>query len=105
MTRLEYSPAALEKLGAIHKYIAEELQNPAGAANTLESIRAKIRALKGMPKIGAPLVARCPEIPGALKEARVLQCGKYIAIYLYEGNAVKILYIYHTAEDFVRHLL
>ena len=104
MTKLEYSPIALEKLGAIHKYIAEELLNPGSAANTLESIRDRIRKLKTMPKIGAPLSSRCAELPESLQDARVLVCGNYMIIYLYDGKNVRVLCIYHTLEDYIRHI-
>jgi len=104
MPKLEYSPVALEKLGAIHRYIAEELQNPVAAANTIEAIRVKIRVLKQMPMIGAPLSTRCPEVPEALKDTRALPCGSYVSIYLFDGEIVKILRIYHTREDYIRHL-
>ena len=104
MTRLEYSPVALEKMGAIHRYIAEELQNPNGAANTIGMIRDKIRGLKTTPMIGAPLTSQCAEIPERFQNARILRCGQYLAVYLYDGKTVRILQIYHTAEDYVRHL-
>ena len=104
MPRLEYSPVALEKLGAIHRYIAIDLQNPNGAANTISMIREKIRTLKQLPKLGAPLTSRCAEVPEQFNEARVLLCGQYLAIYLYDGKIVQVLAIYHTAEDYVRHL-
>jgi plasmid stabilization system protein ParE len=104
MTRLEYSPAALEKLGAIHRYITEELKNPNGAANTIRAIREKIRGIKKTPMIGAPLMSRCAEVPQRFQNVRILLCGHYLAVYLYDGKTVKILQIYHTAEDYVRHL-
>ena len=104
MPRLEYSPVALEKLGAIHRYIAEDLQSPQGAANTLNTIRKKIRGLKEMPGIGAMLTSRSAEVPEMFRNARVLLCGQYLAVYQYDGESVRILAIYHTAEDYVRHL-
>jgi plasmid stabilization system protein ParE len=104
MPRLEYSPVALEKLGAIYRYIAEELQSPGNATKTIESIRGKIRTLKTMPQIGAPLTSRISEVPDSLRDVRLLLCGNYLAIYLYNGESVRILQIYHTAEDYIRHL-
>ena len=104
MAKLEYSPVALEKLGAIHKYISEELLSPESAANTLESIRDRIRKLKKMPKIGAPLSSRCADLPEHLQDARILVCGKYIAIYLFDGKTIKVLCIYHALEDYIRHI-
>ena len=104
MAKLEYSPVALEKLGAIYRYIADELQNPNGAANMINMIREKILKLKQMPKTGAPLSSRCAEIPEQLNNARVLLCGQYIVIYLFDSDIIRVLAIYHTAEDYVRHL-
>ena len=104
MAKLEYSPTALEKIGAIHRYIAEELKAPGGAANTVSSIRKKIQTLKLTPELGAPLSSRFAEIPERLKDIRVLLCGHYLVLYRYDSETVKILRIYHTAEDYVRHL-
>ena len=104
MPKLEYSPAALEKLGAIYRYIAEELQNPQGAANTVNAIRKKIRSLKKMPGIGPPLTSRSAEVPEAFRNARVLLCGHYLAVYQFDGKTVRVLCFYHTSKDYVRHL-
>jgi len=106
MPGIEYSPVALEKLGAVSRYIAVEQQNPNGAAATVKSIRDKIRLLKTAPEIGAPLSSICAFAPERFKDARVLLCGKYLAVYQYckEENMVRVLRIYHSAEDYVRHL-
>jgi len=105
MPKLEYSPAALEKLGAIYRYIADELLNPSGAANTVRSIRDKIETLKHAPGLGAPLTSRAPDVPENLKDMRVLLCGNYLAFYRCDGETVKIHRIYHTKEDYISHIL
>ena len=104
MPKLEYSPVALDKLGAIYRYIAEELLNPAGAENTVQSIRKKLCILKQTPFLGAPLSSRYAEIPERFQDVRVLLCGNYLALYRNDGKTVKILHIYHTKEDYVSHL-
>ena len=104
MPKLEYSPAALEKLGAIFRYISEELHNPAVAASTVQAIREKIEFLKHGPELGAPLTSRYAEVPERLGNVRVLLCGNYLALYLYDGKTVKILRVFHTKEDYVSHL-
>ena len=104
MPKLEYSPVALEKLGAIYRYIANELSNPAGAANTIQSIRAKITTLKLAPQLGAPLYSRSAEVPERLKDVRILLCGQYLALYRCDDKSVNILCIYHTKEDYLSHL-
>jgi len=105
MPKLEYSPAALEKLGAIYRYISDELLNPNGAANTVQSIRDKIETLKYAPGLGAPLASRAPDVPENLKAMRVLLCGNYLAFYRCDGESVKIHRIYHTKEDYISHIL
>jgi len=105
MLKLEYSPVALEKLGAIYRYIAYELYNPNGAANTVSSIREKIETLKHAPGLGAPLTSRSADVPESLKDMRVLLCGNYLAFYRYDGKTVKINRIYHTAQDYISHIL
>ena len=102
--KLEFSPAALGKLKAIHRYISIELQNPKGAESTVKSIREIIRVLKKTPEIGAPLTSRFSEVPERFMSVRVLFCGKYLAVYQYEKRAIRVLQIYHATEDYVRHL-
>ena len=104
MPKLEYSPVALEKLGAIHRYIADDLQSPLAASNTVEQIRTKVRTLKTLPELGAPLPSRRADVPDQFKYARALLCGQYLVVYLYDGETVYILHIYHTAQDYIRHL-
>ena len=104
MLKLEYSPVALDKLGAVYRYIANELYNPNGAAKVISSIRDKVRKLKFMPELGAPLASRCAFVPEHLLDVRVLLCGKYIVMYRHDGNTIKVLCIYHIAEDYVSHL-
>jgi len=105
MPKLEYSPVALEKIGAIYRYITEDLHNQSGAINTVLSIREKIDNLKTMPELGISLSSLCDKLPDHYYDARVLFCGKYIAFYKYDGETVKILQIYHTKEDYINHLL
>ena len=104
MLKLEYSPVALEKLGAIYRYISEDLYNTNGAAKIVNSIREKTRTLKSLPGLGAPLSSRCAVAPERFSDVRVLLCGNYLALYRYDEKIVKILCIYHAAEDYVRHL-
>ena len=104
MLKIEYSPLALEKLGAIYRYIAEDLQSPGAAAKTVRAIREKIRILKDLPNIGASLTSRSAEIPERYKNTRVLLCGQYLAVYQHDEKTIRILQIYHAAEDYIRHL-
>jgi plasmid stabilization system protein ParE len=104
---LKYSPVALDMIGAIHRYITYELKNPAGADNTISFIRSRLEILKISPEGGALLSSRFDAVPDAYKDARLLVCGAYIAVYRYKGdtNTVEILRIYHGAQDYIRHLI
>ncbi|MDR0596538.1 MAG: type II toxin-antitoxin system RelE/ParE family toxin [Clostridiales Family XIII bacterium] len=105
MARLRYTPAALEMMGAIHRYIAGTLQNPSGADNTVLFIRDQISLLKTSPLVGTPLSVRFDSLPERYMDARFLVCGNYIAIYRYAKGTVDILRIYHSAQDYIRHLV
>jgi plasmid stabilization system protein ParE len=104
---LKYSPVALDMIGAIHRYIADELQNPAGADNTVSFIRRRLELLKISPEGGALLSSRFDDVPDAYRDARLLVCVNYITVYRYkrDTNAAEILRIYHGAQDYVRHLI
>jgi plasmid stabilization system protein ParE len=105
MTKLNYSPVALEMIGAIHRYIADELKNPAGADNTIAFIRDRLAILKISHEGGPLLSSRYDAVPDAHKNARLLVCGNYIAIYRYENGTVEVLRVYHGAQDYIRHLV
>jgi plasmid stabilization system protein ParE len=104
MIRLEYSPDALQKIGAIHYYIATELQNLVAAADTVAALRDRIQLLKTSPKIGALLASRVDDLPAQYAGTRYLVCDKYIVIYSFDGQSARVIRIYHHAEDYVRHL-
>jgi plasmid stabilization system protein ParE len=105
MARLSYSPVALEMIGAIHRYIKDELENPTGADNTIRFIRDRLEILKISPEGGLLLSSKFDAIPDAHKDDRPLVCGNYIAIYRYENGMVKVLRVYHGARDYIRHLI
>jgi plasmid stabilization system protein ParE len=104
---LKYSPVALDMIGAIHRYITCELNNPAGADNTISFIRSRLEILKISPEGGVLLSLKFDVVPDEYADARLLVCGNYIAIYRYKNdtNTVEILRIYHGAQDYIRHLI
>jgi plasmid stabilization system protein ParE len=105
MIKIEYSPDALQKIGAIHFYIAEELKNPSAASEVVRALRDRIRVIKTSPKIGALLSSRFDSLPTGYADARYFICGKYVVIYLFDEHRARILGIYHHREDFVQHIL
>jgi len=55
VAKVSYSQAAIGDLEQIGDYIAEELQNPTTAFNTINRIQDAIDSLGHAPRIGAPL--------------------------------------------------
>ena len=105
MAKLSYTPDALQRIGAIHRYIAEELKNPSGAARIVSMIRDGIRLLKTSPELGPLLSSRYGVVPESLKNTRYFIISKdYIVLYDFDGKTVRIIQIYHTAQDYVRYL-
>jgi plasmid stabilization system protein ParE len=103
--RLKYSPDALDKIGAIYRYVALEHSSPLAAADMVADIRDSINLLKTSPKLGALLTLRYANVPSALKNARFYIVGKFIVIYELEDASVRILQVYHSKQDYIRHLL
>ncbi|MDR3225157.1 MAG: type II toxin-antitoxin system RelE/ParE family toxin [Clostridiales Family XIII bacterium] len=104
MRKIEYAPDALEKIGAIYRYISEELQNPGGASNTVGFIREKVRALRTSPQMGRLLVMRFDGVPERFMHVRYYIFGDYIAIYEADESVVRVLRIFHGKQDYVQHL-
>jgi plasmid stabilization system protein ParE len=103
--RLEYSPDALDKIGAIYRYVALERSSPRAAADMVADIRDGINLLKTSPKLGALLTLRRGDVPPALQNVRYYIVGKFIVIYELEKITVRVLQVYHSRQDYIRHLL
>ena len=104
MVNIEFSPSALHKLSGIRDYIHKELENPVAAQNTVKRILDSIERLERIPKSAPLLSAFYCNIPTSYEQSRFLVCGKYVAIYDYDGQNVRILQIYYGEEDYIRHL-
>lgn len=83
---VRYAPEALSDLDGIWEYISTELQNPASASDTVESIMNTVDKLDDFPEMGAPLSS----ITGIESVFRFLVCGSYIAFYHADGKNVSI---------------
>ena len=77
MTKISYSMVAIRDLEQIGNYIAEQLQNPQAALNTVNKIQDAIDKLADFPFIGAQL-SSIYEID---IDYRFLVCGNYLAFY------------------------
>ena len=105
MADLKFSPAFTRQLQKIHSHIEEDLARPCAAIETLESILNRISQLEQLPEIGSSLKTLYPKLSERFNATRLLICGRYAVIYDYEENLVSILQIYHTKQDYIKHLL
>lgn len=97
MTKLYFSPNALQDIEGIRNYILEELSNPKAAQNTINIIKDKLNNLKAFPDLGAPLSS----LVAFETNYRFLVCGSYLAFYRYQGAAVYIDRILYGRRDYL----
>lgn len=94
------APEARADLADIRQYIVEELQSPGAAANTVNRILRRVRALERFDNAGAPLSA----IVGFDISYRYLVCGNYLAFYRVNDNEVFVDRILYGRRDYMRIL-
>ena len=100
MTKINFTPDALEDLKEIKAYITEELCNEESAIRTVGNITKRIRRLADSPESGAPLSSIINlEVP-----YRFLVCGNYTAFYKVEANEVRIIRVLNARRNFIQIL-
>jgi len=100
MVKVNVSPEARNDLREIKTYIAQELNSPKAAANTVSKITKRIRELSDIPEIGASL----DSITDIQSDYRFLVCGNYTAFYRYDKKAVYVDRVLYGRRDFMRIL-
>ncbi len=90
--RLRFSNRALEQIGAIHNFIAQD--NPAAAVAMVGRIRAAAQRLSRFPRIG-----RSGVVPGTLEW--VVRGFPYIVVYEIDEqrDELTILNVFHGAQE------
>lgn len=104
MADLQLSPAVVQKLAAIGGYISTQLASPIAAQNTVSKILDVLERLERFPDSGPMLCALHNNVPERYRVARLLACSNYVAIYVHEGETVRVLQLYHGSEDYIRHI-
>ena len=97
MANVQYSGAAIGDLEQIGDYIAEDLQNPQAALNTVSKIQDAIDKLAEFPLIGVPLSS----VAGIDTDYRFLVCGNYLAFYRPLESDVLIDRILYGRRDYL----
>ena len=84
MYKIHISPEAARDLTEIKRYIAAELKNPEAAKRTVRAITSDLRTLERFPEAGPSIEA----LTGYATELRYYVCGKHLALYKVESDAV-----------------
>lgn len=93
MKRLRWTPAAADDLEHICAYLARH--RPELAASTVRDLYDRVKTLKTMPLLGHT---------GRIEGTRELVHPRmpYIIVYRVKSDAVEILHIYHSAQNWPR---
>ena len=98
--KLQYTPAAMGDLLEVKDYIGKVLHNPRAAARITKQILDACGQLKHYPQLGLSLEAKT----GVSTDLRYLLCGKYLAFYRIEEDAILIVRILDGRQDYLRIL-
>jgi plasmid stabilization system protein ParE len=93
LARLIWTPAALQDIARLHRFLAPK--NPGAARRAIRAIREGVRLLTRYPEIGRPV----EEMPAEFRE-RIIRFGDsgYVALYHYDGELVVLLAVRHARE-------
>lgn len=97
---LRYTPAAVDDLRRIRDYLRDELAQPLSAQRIPAEIVRRCALLKDAPLLGPTLQPRVRRPT----DIRFLVCGAHLAFYRVGQDAVSILRILHSRQDFIRAL-
>ena len=100
MYKIHISSEAARDLTEIKRYIAAELKNPEAAKRTVRAITSDLRTLERFPEAGPSIEA----LTGYATELRYYVCGKHLALYKVESDAVYIARIVDPRQDYLRIL-
>jgi plasmid stabilization system protein ParE len=93
MPRLIWSPAALQDMQRLHRFLAE--QNGEAAKRAVKAIRAGVTILSQQPGVGRPV----EEMASEFREWLIpFGEGGYAALYRYDGETAVILAVRHQKE-------
>ena len=100
MTKINFSPTAINDLKEIKSYITDDLCSEKAAVNIIKKIMMRIRQLEDFPEIGAHLSS----IVRIETPYRFIICGKYIAFYKLDGDEVHIIRVLYGRRNYIQTL-
>jgi len=100
MNNILYTPEAEDDLAGINEYIAEQLESPVAAVNTVAKITKRIRKLELFPEIGTQLSS----VINIVTDYRFLVCANYLVFYRIDGDDVYIIRVLYGRRDYCKIL-
>ena len=100
MAKLRVNSTAIIDLEEIRNYIAEELDNPHAAAETVRSIIETYERLEEFPLLGKSLSS----VISIQTEYRYLISGKYIIFYKADNTFTSIYRVLYAGMDYLKVL-
>jgi addiction module RelE/StbE family toxin len=97
VVKVKYSPAAEQDLTEIGDYIADTLNSPIAALNTVDKIQDAVDNLVEFPLMGSPLYSR----DGTATDYRYLVSGNYLVFYRAKADIAYIDRIIYGRRDYM----
>lgn len=98
--KLYISPAALDDIQDIKRYISEELQNPESAQQIVVGIVDRMKKVCDFPEIGTPLSSKI----GTNTNYRFVSSGNYLAFYRIKESTVFVDRVLYAKRDYTKIL-
>lgn len=97
MVRLVISKSATLEIGGIAQYLKDELASPGAASSFIQEFRHQAKLACSSPSSHA----LCPHPELAQRGYRSFRVGRYVAIYSFTDDCLKILHVFHQSQDYV----
>jgi plasmid stabilization system protein ParE len=93
MSRLIWSPAALQDMQRLHRFLASK--NPDSARRAIAAVRKGVKTLQTQPALGRTVAGMCDEF-----RELIIEFGRsgYVVRYRIGGDATVVLAIRHQKE-------
>ena len=97
MIRLAISKSAALEISGIAQYLEQELASPGAASSFLGEFKHQAELARSFPS-AHPL---CPHPELAQRGYRSFRVGRYVAIYSFVDDCLKVLHVFHQSQDYV----
>ena len=97
MVRLVISKSAALEIGGIAQYLKDESVSPGAASSFIQEFRHQTELACSFPSSHA----LCPHPELAQRGYRLFRVSRYVAIYSFTDDCLRILHLFHQSQDYV----